>query len=51
MNDILTFEWDAEKSEKCLRERGFSFSFVIPAFADPERRVEMDAMGVRRDSL
>jgi uncharacterized DUF497 family protein len=42
MSDMLEFDWDPRKSERCLRERGFSFDFVIPAFADPERRVEMD---------
>lgn len=30
------------KSERCRRERGFSFADVIPAFADPDRHVEID---------
>jgi uncharacterized DUF497 family protein len=30
------------ESEQGLRERGFSFVFVIPAFADPKRRIELD---------
>jgi uncharacterized protein len=38
----MEFEWDEAKSKQCLRERGFSFAFVIPAFADPKRQVEMD---------
>jgi uncharacterized protein len=42
MNDMLEFAWDRGKSERCLRARGFSFDFVIPAFADPQRRVEID---------
>ena len=42
MNDISSFAWDLEKSDRCLRERGFSFDFVIPAFADPDRRIEID---------
>ncbi|MGC8523749.1 MAG: BrnT family toxin [Acidibrevibacterium sp.] len=36
------FEWNAAKSEKCRRERGFPFADVLPAFADPGRRVEPD---------
>jgi uncharacterized protein len=39
----LVFEWDAEKSERCLRERGFGFEHVIPAFNDPEARIEVDS--------
>jgi uncharacterized DUF497 family protein len=41
-DDIGDFAWDAAKSERCRRERGFSFSSVILAFADPDRRVEID---------
>jgi uncharacterized DUF497 family protein len=36
------FEWDDSKSAQCLRERGFTFAFVLPAFVDPHRRVEID---------
>jgi hypothetical protein len=36
------FAWNAAKSERCRRDRGFSFAFVIPAFGDPDRRVEID---------
>lgn len=43
MNDILGFEWDEAKSQRCLRDRGFSFAFVVSAFADPDRRAEIDA--------
>ena len=42
MADIIRFEWDEAKSGRCLRERGFSFAFVLPAFADPQRHVEVD---------
>ena len=38
----MEFEWNAAKSEQCRRERGFSFADVLPAFADPARRVEPD---------
>src|SRR5919109_1137282 len=38
----MEFEWDDSKSERCLRERGFTFAFVVPAFGDPQRRVEID---------
>ena len=38
----MEFEWDKVKSQHCLRERGFSFAFVIPAFRDPRRQVEVD---------
>jgi uncharacterized DUF497 family protein len=31
----MEFEWDGSKSERCLRERGFTFAFVLPAFIDP----------------
>ena len=43
--DIGGFAWDAAKSERCLRERGFSFAFVVSAFADPDRRVEIEIVG------
>jgi uncharacterized DUF497 family protein len=42
MNDMIGFAWDEGKSERCLRERGFSFDFVVLAFADPDRRIEID---------
>jgi uncharacterized DUF497 family protein len=38
----MDFEWDAAKSARCQRERGFSFADVVPAFADPARRIEPD---------
>lgn len=42
----MEFEWDDSKSAHCLRKRGFSFAFVVSAFADPGRWVELDE---RRD--
>lgn len=38
----MEVEWDDAKSERCLRERGFSFADVVPAFVDPGRHVEVD---------
>jgi uncharacterized DUF497 family protein len=38
----MEFDWDEAKSDRCLTERGFSFADVIPAFTDPDRRVEVD---------
>jgi hypothetical protein len=40
------FEWDSAKSVRCLRDRGFTFVDVQPAFFDPTRRIEAD---LRRD--
>jgi uncharacterized protein len=42
----MEFEWDDSKSAQCVSERGFAFADVVPAFADPCRRVEPDE---RRD--
>lgn len=28
----MDFEWDTEKSERCLRERGFDFAFATRVF-------------------
>jgi uncharacterized protein len=38
----MEFDWDDAKSATCLKERGFSFADVIPAFTDPNRRAEVD---------
>jgi uncharacterized protein len=38
----IRFEWDDAKSERCVRERGFSFADILPAFLDPNSRVERD---------
>ena len=42
----IRFEWDDAKSDRCVRERGFGFADILPAFLDPNRRVVRD---VRRD--
>jgi len=36
----IRFEWDDAKNEHCVRERGFGFADILPAFLDPNRRVE-----------
>jgi uncharacterized DUF497 family protein len=38
----IRFEWDDAKSERCLRDRGFGFADILPAFLDPHRQVEQD---------
>ena len=38
----IRFEWDDAKNERCLRDRGFGFADILPAFLDPDRRVERD---------
>ena len=42
----MEFEWDNDKSDHCLAQRGFEFSDVVPAFFDPSRQVTEDT---RRD--
>jgi uncharacterized DUF497 family protein len=42
LSDIVEFEWDESKTQQCLRDRGFPFAFVVSAFADPDRRYEID---------
>jgi uncharacterized DUF497 family protein len=36
------FEWDERKSDACMKERGFDFAAILPAFADPTRHIELD---------
>lgn len=38
----MEFEWDGDKSEACLNERGFDFAYAASAFADPNRLVTED---------
>ena len=38
----IRFEWDDAKNERCVRDRGFGFADILPAFLDPNRRVERD---------
>ena len=42
----IRLEWDDAKNDRCVRDRGFGFADILPAFLDPKRRVERD---VRRD--
>lgn len=42
----IRFERDDAKNERCVRDRGFGFVDILPAFLDPNRRVERDQ---RRD--
>lgn len=42
----IRFEWNDAKNDRCVRDRGFGFADILPAFLDPNRRVERD---VRRD--
>jgi uncharacterized protein len=38
----IRFEWDDAKNDRCLRDRGVGFAGILPAFLDPDRRVERD---------
>ena len=42
----IRFEWDDAKNDRCMRDRGFGFADILPAFLDQNRRVQRD---VRRD--
>ena len=42
----IRFGWDDAKDDRCVRERGFGFADILPAFLDPNRRVERNG---RRD--
>jgi uncharacterized DUF497 family protein len=42
----IRFEWDDAENDRCVRDRWFGFADILPAFLDPNRRVERDA---RRD--
>jgi uncharacterized protein len=35
-------EWDDAKNDRCVRDRGFGFADILPAFLDPNRRMEHD---------
>jgi len=34
----IRFEWDDAKNDRCVRDRGFGFADILPAFLDPNRR-------------
>jgi uncharacterized DUF497 family protein len=38
----MEFEWDDNKSRRCLRDRGFDFAYAAKAFFDPNRRIRED---------
>jgi uncharacterized DUF497 family protein len=38
----IRFEWDDAKNDRCVRDCGFGFADILPAFSDPNRRVERD---------
>lgn len=38
----MVFEWDEEKSNKCLEERGFDFAFATLVFNDEARMTIQD---------
>ena len=38
----IRFEWDDAKNDRCVRDHGFGFADILPAFLDPNRRVERD---------
>ncbi len=38
----IRFEWDDAKNARCVRDRGFGFADILPAFLDPNRLVERD---------
>ena len=38
----IRFEWENARNDRCVRDRGFGFADILPAFLDPHRRVERD---------
>src|SRR6516162_11521538 len=38
----IRFEWDDAKNDRCVRDRGFGFADILPAFSDPNRQVQRD---------
>lgn len=38
----MEFEWNEDKSDACLTERGFDFAYVARVFLDPRRLVAPD---------
>jgi len=38
----MKFEWDADKSDTCFKERGFDFAYTLRTFLDPKRIVRKD---------
>jgi putative transcriptional regulator len=42
-NSPIEFEWDENKSDRCLRQRGFDFAYAAQVFFDPARIIQADA--------
>ena len=38
----IRFEWDDAKNDRCVRDRGFGFADILPAFLGVERDVRRD---------
>ena len=41
-HNAMEFEWDGVKSDRCITNRGFGFSYAIRAFLDDNRIVGRD---------
>ena len=38
----MEFDWDETKSDACLKEREFDFTFAVQCFLDPDRLISRD---------
>ena len=38
----MEFNWDETKSDACLKEREFDFTFAVQCFLDPDRLISRD---------
>ena len=38
----MEFDWDETKSDACLKERGFDFTYAVQCFLDPRRMISRD---------
>ena len=38
----IRLEWDGAKTDRCVRDRRYGIADILPAFLDPNRRVERD---------
>ena len=39
----MEFDWDETKSDACLKEREFDFTFAVRCFWDPHRLISRDS--------
>ena len=39
----MEFDWDETKSDACLNEREFDFTFEVQCFLDPHRLISRDS--------